>query len=210
MSALQCCLACQHESPATAKFCSECGGQLNLNFGTQFAVTRKPSEARPMRTSRTLVGVVALAMMAGLAFYLYRQPSLNPNVMHSVRNAGAAAPEISPANTAASMVPISTSQHGVTRPNPIAKPSRAPSFNKKQSAAVTPAGSAVRTPPEMAGTIASDVPPPNVKDPAAGTEAAAGDTSSAKSTKPPAAEAKVGGSQYPASPNDFHFIAPPP
>jgi hypothetical protein len=259
MSVLQC-LACQHESPATAKFCSECGGQLNLklckqceainerawqrcyNCGAEFAaqpiasqlrvaepappdvrvahppssslvpVTRKPSAARPMRTSRTLVCVLAFATIAGLAFYLYRQPNLNPNVMHSGRStpgqpnvgslpaasvtrvdAGPAAADLSPAKTTASMVPV-----------------RARSFNKKQSAAVTAGDSAVRSPPEMAGTVESDVPQPNVKYPPEGTAAAAGDTLSAKPTKPLAAEPKVGGSEHPVSPNDFHFIAPPP
>jgi double zinc ribbon protein len=259
MSVLQC-LACQHESPATAKFCSECGGQLNLklckqceainerawqrcyNCGAEFAaqpiashlraaepapldvrvahppfsslvpVTRKPSAAHSMRRSRTLVCALAFATMAGLAFYLYRQPNLNPNVMHSVRStpgqpsvgslpaasvtrvdAGAAAADLSPAKTKAAVVPV-----------------RARSFNKKQSAAVTAGDSAVKSPQELAATIASDVPQPNVKNPPAGTAAAAGDTVRAKPTKPLAAEPTVGGSAHPVSPNDFQFIAPPP
>src|SRR4051812_9588627 len=111
MSVLHC-LACQHESPPTAKFCSECGGQLNLmlcrqcdainerawqhcyNCGveltgqvahpphTLLVPVKSKSAARRMRTSRIVVSLLAFAPMAGLAFYLYTQPDLNGGEVH--------------------------------------------------------------------------------------------------------------------------------
>ena len=229
MSVLEC-LACQHESPATAKFCSECGGQLNLKLckqceainerawqrchkcGAEFAAqpTAHPSEARRVRRSRAVVSVLAFGTMTGLGLYLYTEPSLNGDQMRVGRlpapsatrlDAGAAAVDVSTAKTQASVVPVATSKQRVTKADHTANPANARTFNKKKSAAAAVGDSAVRSSQESAATIASDYPKANVEYPPASTAPAASGASSAKPPKPQPAEPTV---------RDFHFVAPPP
>ena len=205
MSVVQC-LACQHESPATAKFCSECGGQLNLklckqcdainerawqrchNCGAEFAGAAV-AQPRSLRRLRALISVLAFGAIAGLAFYLYTEPNLNSSEVQ----VGRLPPAVGISAAKASAVPVSTSQQRV------AKPSRAQNFKNKQSGAAAAGDSAVRTSAELPAMIASDVPQASI------TSAPAAERSTAKPAKPVAAHA-AGGS----APNDFHFIAPPP
>ena len=87
------CRYCEHENPADAKFCSSCGGALNLaphlascpRCGTVNPITAKVCcwcsdqlpgrKALPHTRSRVVVGAGVLAAVAVLGYYTYRQSS---------------------------------------------------------------------------------------------------------------------------------------
>lgn len=135
------CLFCDHDNPVAAKYCMECGSQLNLklcmqceaindrtaqrchNCGIAFPArpateksrTAEPAtEAVPLsgrsgkasRTWRTLSLISAL-MLAGIAYFLYRQPGLAPSVSGPIKSAPA---EVSAGHTSADPVVVSPSE----------------------------------------------------------------------------------------------------
>jgi ribosomal protein L40E len=240
MFALQC-LSCEHNNPVGAKFCAECGSQLNLKLckhceainertwqrchscGTEFLAQsmadqpggaepagapdlrmanvpspspvpspRKRSAAARVRTSRTLVPTLLLAAIAGLAYYLYHQPSAGPSAIGLVRIAPGQA---NPGGTPAPSVAVTTAGKGAANASgTVATTSALPVSSSQQSATHTKRA------------VASPVAP--LKPAAAVTpRARAADASTANSTT---SVLPVSSSQQPATPNDFHFIAPPP
>jgi hypothetical protein len=233
MSVVQC-LACQHESPATAKFCSDCGGQLNLTLCQQCEAINErawqrcydcgaelitqlgvyppfsslvPVTSKPSaaRRMRTWRTLVSVLAFATIAgLAVYVYTQPNLNG-DQMRVGGLPAPSATRVEAAAAPVDVSTAK---TQASVVPVTTSKQRVTKADHIA-SPASARSFNKKESAATIASDVPKANIEYPPAGTTAAASGASSARPPKPQPAEPTVG-SARPGLPNDFHFIAPPP
>lgn len=139
MFSLQC-LFCNHDNPVEAKYCMECGSQMNLKLckqceainertapschncraafptervakrpeigypitegvssSTRSPHTRSGNAARPWR----MLSLISILVFAGITYFLYRQPSLAPNMIEVPESAPA---EVSLSDTPADSV----------------------------------------------------------------------------------------------------------